>query len=272
MQLNKQLSSHLNRHAPAVQRKMLTSRSPPWFADVCEELRAAKRQRRRAERRWLKSGLTIDKQIYIAPQRAVSKIVYEAKSKYLSSKITESDSCKQLYHVSNKLLGQANASPLPTVHPSDQLPDVFSEYFLNKVKLIHDYLVLQTAVSPFHDDSYTDAVFGAFQPVSEEHIRNVILKSALKTCLLDPIPKYLFIECLDELLPAVTHIINSSLVSGVVPPEFKIAIVKPFLKKPSLDHNNLKNYHPVSNLPFLIFLKKILLSQLFASLSSNNLF
>ena len=97
-------------------------------------------------------------------------------------------------------------------------------------------MILQTALSPFHDDPYTEAVFDAFQPVSEEHVRNVILKSALKTCSLDPIPPSLFVKCLDELLLAVTHIINSSLVSGVVPPEFKTAIVKPLLKQLSLIH------------------------------------
>ena len=50
--------------------------------------------------------------------------------------------------------------------------------------------------------------------------------------------------------------------------------MKPLLKKPSLDHNNLeKNYHPVSNLSFLSnILEKIVLSQLSAYLSSNNLF
>ena len=110
--------------------------------------------------------------------------------------------------------------------------------------------------SPIHDDPYTDAVFDAFQPVSEEHVRNVIVKSAPKTCSLDPIPTSLFVGCSDELLPAVTHIINSSLVSGVVPPVFKTAIVKPLLKKPSLDHNNMKNYRPDSNLSFLSNFRK----------------
>ena len=50
--------------------------------------------------------------------------------------------------------------------------------------------------------------------------------------------------------------------------------MKPLPKKPSLDHNNLeKNYHPVSNLSFLSnILEKIVLSQLSAYLSSDNLF
>ena len=76
------------------------------------------------------------------------------------------------------------------------------------MKFIRDDLDLQTSVSPIHDDLYTDAVFDAFQPVSEEYVRNVILKSASKTCSLDPIPTSLFVEYFDELLPAVTHIIN----------------------------------------------------------------
>ena len=71
-------------------------------------------------------------------------------------------------------------------------------------------LISKTAVSPIHGDPYTDAVFDAFQPVSEEHVRNVILKSCPNTCLLDPIPTSLFVECLDELPPAVTHIIRTS--------------------------------------------------------------
>ena len=174
------MSILLDKHAPAVRRKVPTRGPSPWHADVCEELRAAKGRRRREERRWLKSGFTTNKQIYTATKRAVSKIVHEAKPKYLSSKITESNSSKQLYRVSNKFLGRAEAPPLLTVHPSDQLPDVFSEYFLNKVKLIRDDLDLQASVSPIHDDPYTDAVFDASQPVSEEHVRNVILKSAPK--------------------------------------------------------------------------------------------
>ena len=49
-------------------------------------------------------------------------------------------------------------------------------------------MILQTALSPINGDPYTDAVFDAFQPVSEEYARNVILKSAPITCSLDPIP------------------------------------------------------------------------------------
>ena len=101
----------------------------------------------------------------------------------------------------------------------------------------------------------------------------MILKFSQKTCSLGPTPTFLFVECLDQLLPAVTAIINKSLQTGVFPSVFKEAIVIPLLKKTSLDPNNLKNYRPISNLSFLSKVtEKIVLSQLSTYLNANKLF
>ena len=54
--------------------------------------------------------------------------------------------------------------------------------------------------------------------------------------------------------------------------QFKKAVVIPLLKKTGLDCNVLKNYRPVSNLPFLSkILEKVVLKQLQKHLSENNL-
>ena len=54
--------------------------------------------------------------------------------------------------------------------------------------------------------------------------------------------------------------------------DLKTAIVKPLLKKPSLDKNLLKNYRPISNLPFLSkILEKVVLHKLLSHLQENNL-
>ena len=85
-------------------------------------------------------------------------------------------------------------------------------------------------------------------------------------------PTACLIDCLDVLLPHITHVMNISLSSGHFPPIFKSAIVRPLLKKPSLDQNCLKNYRPVSNLSFLSkVLEKIVLSQLLDHLTHNHL-
>ena len=73
----------------------------------------------------------------------------------------------------------------------------------------------------------------------------------MKSCELDPIPTWLLKDCIDVLLPLITLIMNMSLASRCVPRDFKSARIKPLLKKPSMDTEILKNYRPVSNLPFL---------------------
>ena len=49
----------LDKHAPATRQKVPSCMNAPRFAAVNEEVRAAKQPRRRAERQWLKTGLTI---------------------------------------------------------------------------------------------------------------------------------------------------------------------------------------------------------------------
>ena len=66
-------------------------------------------------------------------------------------------------------------------------------------------------------------------------------------CELDPLPTSFLTNCLDDVLPHLTSVINDSLHSGLFPSAFKSAIVKPLLKKTTLNPEILKNYRPVSN-------------------------
>ena len=86
--------------------------------------------------------------------------------------------------------------------------------------------------------------------MSEEYVKSIILKVPTRSCDLDPIPTFLFSKCVDEQIPSITNIINKSLIDGSVPACFKSAFVTPLFKKPTLDHNDLKNYRPVSNIAF----------------------
>ena len=57
----------------------------------------------------------------------------------------------------------------------------------------------------------------------------------LKSCELDPLPASFLTHCLDDLLPHLTSITNDCLHSGLFPSAFKSAIVKPLLKKTTLN-------------------------------------
>ena len=67
-------------------------------------------------------------------------------------------------------------------------------------------------------------------------------------------------------------LINGSLEFGVVRKCFKTAVIKPLLKKSNLDPNSMKNYRPVSNLPYISkFLERIVTEQLVIHLNKNYL-
>ena len=109
-------------------------------------------------------------------------------------------------------------------------------------------------------------------PASEEEVREIIQKSPNKSCELDPIPTWLLKDCLDELLPLITDIVNTSMKAGSVPKDFKSARIRPLLKKSGLDPNLLKNYRPVSNLPFISkVLEKVVDKRLERHLTDNKL-
>ena len=111
-----------------------------------------------------------------------------------------------------------------------------------------------------------------FEPVTDEFVLKIINSASAKSCELDPIPTTLLYENLHIFLPTITNIINTSLTTGIVPLDLKTAVVKPLLKKLSLDKNLLKNYRPISNLLFLSkILEKVVLHKRFSHLQENSL-
>ncbi len=91
------------------------------------------------------------------------------------------------------------------------------------------------------------------------------------TCLLDPVPTKLLKE-LPVAEEPLLNIINSSLSLGHIPKTFKLAVIKPLIKKPQLDPSELANYRPISNLPFMSkILEKVVSAQLCSFLQKNDL-
>ena len=108
--------------------------------------------------------------------------------------------------------------------------------------------------------------------ITEAELRKIIMSSNSKSCHLDPLPTSLLKECLDCLIPTLTRIVNLSIASHSFPLNLKSATVVPLLKKPSLDSNDLKNYRPVSNLPYISkIIEKCVVKQLNTHLSENAL-
>ena len=154
-----------------------------------------------------------------------------------------------------------------------ELPNAFSSFFSSKIQSLRKKLD-DTPFQQCHpDQTFTGVPFEAFSPVTQTDIEKILKEMSLKSCDLDPIPASVLGKCIPQLLPFITDIINTSLTTGVFPADLKKAIVRPLLKKHNLDHNNLSNYRPVSNIPFMSkLLEKVALLQLNSHLISNELY
>ncbi len=90
-----------------------------------------------------------------------------------------------------------------------------------------------------------------FTTIGQEELNKRITASKPTTWLLNPVPTKLLKELSPVAVEPLLNIINSSLYLGHVPTPFKLAVIKPLIKKPQLDSSELANYRPIPNLPFM---------------------
>ena len=163
---------------------------------------------------------------------------------------------------------------LPTSDKSS-LVSAFADHFTDKIlsiKLGLCSLKSDRGIESTVSDLSCGSSLTEFNPVSPDKLSQLLGGSGLKVCSLDPLPSLLMRNCVDVLLPIVTNIVNCSLDSYTVPHVMKEALVRPILKKASLDHEQLKNYRPISNLPFIAkCCEKVVADQLNQYLAVNEL-
>ena len=146
------------------------------------QIKETKQQRRCAERRWRKSGLTVHRQIFIHHREKVKKFFLQAKKNYVCNKIERSSACKALFHITDQLSGKKKDSTLPSSIPTVDLPDRFGDFFTIKIQRLRD----EPDFSVFCGPSLK-----TFSLVTEQQMKNIILKAPQKSCMLDTVPTWL---------------------------------------------------------------------------------
>ena len=172
------------------------------------------------------------------------------------------------------LLFRKKSNTLPSHSSAKDLAEKFSQFFHMKISNIRAGLEKESGEA--HPSSPSRNVSNAhlteFQAASEDEITKVLAKSPTKSCRLDPLPTWLLKNCSEAFVPLITRIVNSSLSSHDVPTSLKEAYITPLLKKPGSDADLLKNYRPVSNLPFLSkVMERVVASRLKQHIADNNL-
>ena len=243
------LSSLLDKHAPL--RSKQEDRPPvKWLTG---EILNAKRIKRHFERKWRRTGSTLDRSRYRQSINSYNRLLTRAKQTFYTKTIEEnSHDSKQLWKSLNSILHRIPTKILPTHNSTLNLANSLSTYFVDKIKKIRaGFPVITTVDSNNNDQVKCSHTLDKFQPVSEKELRKIIMASPTKSCALDPWPTHLVKENIETLLIPIKNVVNLSLSEGIFPGNFKNAIVTPLIKKPTLDKDELKNYRPVSGLNFI---------------------
>ena len=133
-----ELSSLIDKHAPVRTKSIVLRPSCPWYSDNLYE---EKQLKRKLERKWRQSKLTVDHQIYRNQCAIVNKSLKQA----LTDKI---QSCgrdqKSIFKVTKHLLSKKHEVILPSHSSSKELAQDFSEFFINKIEGIRSNIASQT--------------------------------------------------------------------------------------------------------------------------------
>ena len=163
-----------------------------------------------------------------------------AKKEILSNKVLDSgNDTRKLYALVNSLTGVSNnTNPIPECENDEQLAEDFVDYFKTKINNICDNLDR----FPKYDSPLRQKPrLTQFNKLMTEEVQEMINNMQAKTYGSDHIPTKVFKEISPLLIQQITNIINISLTEGVFASSWKVATIKPLLKKLCLDHI-VKNY------------------------------
>ena len=257
---NNTLMAALDKHTPLMTRTIVQRRRVPWFS---QEIREAKRQRRKAEKRWRKSRLESDLAAFKAKRNFTTRLMNKARREFYSNFIDENNGDqKKLFRSSQRLFKRTMDDGLPPNLDSKTFSNDLGKFFVQKIDAIRTQLDTDQQT-----DSYLLLRCYQFEMLNSLSRTPPLIKS----CPLDPMPSTLVSKC-EDLLPVLTKIVNNSLQSGCFPEIWKEALVFPLLKKPGLDVI-FKNFRPVSNLSFVSKLtERAAFNQIHGHLVRNNLY
>ena len=218
-----------------------------WYDDDIKEQRLIVRKR---EHIWKKYREPHQLLAYKRERNRLNRILTYKRTCNITKRVNQAGKdTKALFKVINSELGVATDSPLPEVSLSDDdLSEEFADFFLNKIIKIREGF----DVPPIdHQQNTRSSSLNNFRHMSNEEILKIMSNMSSKSCELDPISTNLFKAIAPSIIDIISHIVNTSLTTGHFPRHWKTALVRPLLKKSTLDINVYKNYRPVSNLSFI---------------------
>lgn len=260
-------------HCPEVEKKIIVQDEAPWYSP---QVKLSRRERRRAERKWRKNKSDLTWTAYKLARGKAVNTIKEEKILYYKAKV---ESCggdqKKLASIINTLLGKENQIQRPSSASDTESAECFVDFFTSKIVTIRHGLdtspneELSVVFQPLQNPK---TVLSSFRCVDENEILSYVRSLNKTFCLLDPINVSKLPSVHYPMAKFISKIVNRCFSEGNFPISERHAILRPSLKKPGLDSENMQNYRPVSNLSFLSkIIERAILTQLLPLLRQNEI-
>ena len=142
---NSTLKVVLDKHAPLITRSVKERPRVPWFN---EEIKTAKRERRKAEKRWRRTRLDSDMAAFKVKRNAATALMNKARREFYTNFIEEnSRDQKKLFAAGNRLLNRGSADWLPLTTDRAQFAEDIGKFFVQKIEHMRSRLDCHGAVN-----------------------------------------------------------------------------------------------------------------------------
>ena len=179
----------MDKHAPLITKTKTKKDHNPWFNKDSQRL---KTQGRMAEKRWIKSKEHEDLLEYKHINTIHKKHLHHAKKTHVLHKLNDNkNKTRNLYNILRLLTKQKEENPMsPTESPSD-IPNIFANFFLNKIQKIWESFHGQSTKKSYHRKC---SKFTGFLPLEKEEILNIIKNMNPTTCIIWSLQSYISIK------------------------------------------------------------------------------
>ena len=196
-------STVLNNQAPEVTKVITERKKKTWFRD---DLKQQKRIVRRREKVFRKYRLQSCWIAWDRERKRYRKMLFEAKTACYSKQVKDCrGDIKGLYKMVNTLMGTSSDNPLPNHASNKDLAEEFADFFMDKIQKIRDNLTENPTYEPTKGST---SRLTEFRPFNETEIKKIVLSMKTKLCELDALPTKLLKECIEDILPTITNLVN----------------------------------------------------------------
>ena len=275
------LTEVIERIAPMKQTK-IKNNTQEWFdGEVAEKITI----REKCFKKFKKSKLHIDEEIFKESQKDVKNIIKEKKKEFFENKLTENiGKPKELWKAIKGLGLESKQISSPNiclkennnnVFDPKHTANIFKDFFSNLANNLVSKLPIppnkfgKTYVSSYYENLNIETEFD-LHTVEEQTVFNILSKLKPKAPGIDNISGKFLKDGANVLSLPIAQLCNLSIASSSFPKSCKVAKVKPLYKKGS--KTNPQNYRPISLLPIISkIIERVVHDQTNSFLADNKL-